>query len=68
MSLLTIEDHKVLREVWDAGIRLYGTARKQIVVEKDGKVVKVFKLGRRDDPDEKLMNAYRYYHDRGCVI
>lgn len=68
MPLLTIEDHKIISSVWASGIRLYGSKRKQIIVEKNGEVVKVLKLGTKDDLNEKLIAAYKYYHERGCVI
>lgn len=68
MSLLTATDHKVLSEAWATGFRIYGSPKRQLIVEKDGQVKKIYNLKPTDDPDEKLMAAYHYYHGRGFVI
>ena len=58
---MTKKDHKAMQTCLDNGIRIFSNQKRQIKIEKDGRVVKIYNVPRRENVSKKIISAYHYY-------
>ncbi|MCB0471723.1 MAG: hypothetical protein KDC56_01555 [Flavobacteriaceae bacterium] len=65
---ISIEDHHIIEKCWKNEIKIYSNSDNQIIIEKNGEVVKIFNTPKIENVSKKIVDAYKYYHSRGFVI